>query len=222
MAVDAFREAGYDAHNLAGGNRGLGRATGARSSRPDGEVARRRCPRVLMAATRIPAPLPKPASPKPPTGSAAGAGRPRADRGADRGPARLDRPGRPQARRPHLRRRRRDRARARRRDRRRRARDERQGRERDQGRGRARCATRSRPSQQEASQAAEDDVADAQRAHRRARGPGEHDRLQPAHAREPSSRWSRTTSTSCATRSPISNEVDRSSRAAAAERLDNN
>ena len=125
MAAEAFREAGYDAHNLAGGITawvdartplepadGVGRG---RRGRPDADPrTRRRKP--PSAAARRHSPPSADARARRPASS-----RPRAatDRTSARRPARLARPARPQARDPHLRARRRHRAGARRRHRRR-------------------------------------------------------------------------------------------------------
>ena len=137
--------------------------------------------------------------------------RPETGRGADRGPARLGRPDRPQARDPQRRRRDRGRPRPRGRDRRRGAGDGRQGRERDQGRGRV--AARPGLRQQQGGLAGD-------RGHDRRRSttastssrPGRDDRLQPAHLRLASSRSPRTTSRSCAARSPTSRTTSTRSR----------
>ena len=157
MAVDAFREAGYEAHNLAGGIERLGTRRAASSSPPTARsapplpaVADRR--RDLGFREPWPSrtrPTSRPASRLEPR--QAGDRRPAARGAADdrTSRSRACAPGSPRstassasAASPagsrmvlalaagH---------------RRRRARDQRQGRERDQGRGRRRCATRSRP-----------------------------------------------------------------------------
>ena len=187
MAAEAFREAGYDAYNLAGGIEAWAEAgrSSPRTARsrplpasrsaivqggqaPASRLGRRR---PVSREPRRTAPPRRRAARAPPEA-------PRSQSGSTA--ARLDRPGRPQARRPHLRRRRRARARA---------------------RGRRSSASCSRSSAKDES-ATKDEVASparpgrggpaggrrgrrggrrhADRPARRARGPRDHDRRRPA------------------------------------------